>query len=107
MLGLLALGGALLGSSAGAGVAALAASYLGFSISRGTNRYGGVLAQRLEDAATRIRELTRAELVVMGHSHHAVSQAGYLNPGSFAFPDAGAPRFVLVETDGSSRLGEL
>lgn len=101
------LAAALLGSPAGAGVAALAASYLGFSITRGTNRYGGMLERRLAHAAARIRELTQATLVVLGHSHRTLSQAGHLNPGSFGFPDSGSRRFALVERDGSARLGAL
>lgn len=98
---------ALAGSSAGAGVAALAASYLGFSISRGTNRYRGLLEQRLDDAERRIRALTGAKLVVLGHSHRTVTRDGYLNPGSFAYPDTSARRYVEVDTDGTARLGEL
>jgi len=103
----LALGGAALGSGAGAGVAAVAASYLGFSVARGTNRYGGLLSRRLGDAAQRVRGLTGASLVVFGHTHRSAEHEGYLNPGSFAFPEGASRRYVLVERDGSARLAEL
>lgn len=99
-----ALGAAALGSTAGAGAAALSAGYLGWSLSRGTNRYGGLLARRLADAAARIRELTAASWVVLGHSHRMEEQSGYLNPGSFAYPAGPARRFVAVGPDGRAEL---
>ncbi|MCC6899279.1 MAG: hypothetical protein IT377_09915 [Polyangiaceae bacterium] len=99
-----ALGAAALGSTAGAGAAALGAGYLGWSISRGTNRYRGLLERRLDDAATRIRELTGARWVVFGHSHRVTEQSGALNPGSFAFPDGPRRRFVSVAAGGVAEL---
>ena len=102
-----ALGASAVGGGAGPGVAAVAASYLGFSVSRGTNRYRGLLETRLAEAATRIRGLTGAAQVVLGHSHRLALSDGYANPGSFAYPGQGPRRFVLVDPDGTTHLGEL
>lgn len=100
-----AAGVALSGSAAGAGAALLSASYLGWSVSRGTNRYGGILTRRLDEAASRIAELTSATLIVLGHTHQVARRDGYVNPGSFAYPTGSERRFVRVGLDGRPELG--
>lgn len=102
-----ALAGAGLGSAAGAGAAALAATYLGVSIARGTNRYGGLLERRLEDAARWVRDRAHAELVVFGHSHRRSSTAGYENPGSFAYPNGNERSYVIVERESAPEVRTL
>lgn len=88
-------------SSAGAGVAAVSAAYLGFSVARGVNRYGGRLGERLESGAHAIRELTSARLVVLGHTHRPRETEGYLNPGSFAYPSGSGRGYVVVDRYGA------
>ena len=94
--------GLLAGGPAPIGVAAVAAGYLGFSVARGVNRYGGVLEERLRDAARSIRELSGAETVILGHTHRAAAEPGYLNPGSFAYPGPEGRGYVWVDRDGSA-----
>jgi predicted phosphodiesterase len=91
---------AVAGSSAGAGLAAVSAAYLGFSIARGTSRYSGLPEERLRDAAHHIARETQAELVVFGHTHRQDDQPRYKNLGSFAYC-GGAPRpYLLVDERG-------
>ena len=104
---LAAAGVALAGSPVGAGAALLSASYLGWSISRGTNRYRGLVTRRMDDAAAQIAELTHASVVVLGHTHQVADRDGYLNPGSFAYPTGSERRFVRVLQDGSPELGAI
>jgi predicted phosphodiesterase len=86
-VGILAAAGvALAGGPGAAAVAAALSGYLGFSVARGVNRYGGKLEVRMRDAASAIRDRTGARVVVFGHSHIRDAAPGYLNPGSFAFP---------------------
>lgn len=76
---------AVAGSVAGAGLAAVSAAYLGYSLSRGTSRYTGLPERRLRDAAAHIAGATGAELVVFGHTHIEDEAPAYLNSGSFAY----------------------
>jgi len=94
----LGVAGALAGTAITGGIAAVAAAYLGFSIAKGTNRYGGQLEQRLEDAAAAVRELTGASFVVFGHTHRLRETQRYSNPGSFAYPPAGGRGYVVVSS---------
>jgi UDP-2,3-diacylglucosamine pyrophosphatase LpxH len=97
------IGPLLAGSSTLGGVAAVSAGYLGFSIARGVNRYGGLLEERMREAAAFIRERTNATSVVFGHSHVKEQQPGYLNPGSFGYPD-GARAWVHIDDAGNAEL---
>jgi UDP-2,3-diacylglucosamine pyrophosphatase LpxH len=97
------IGPLLAGSGTLGGVAAISAGYLGFSIARGVNRYGGLLEERMREAASFIRERTGATTVVFGHSHVKEDGAGYLNPGSFGYPK-GPRAWVHIDADGKAEL---
>lgn len=101
MLGL-GLGALAFGGAAPVGVAAVSAAYLGLSIARGVNRYGGRLEKQLEGAARRVRALTGASTVIFGHTHRAWDSEGYLNAGSFAYPDSRGRGFVRVAPSGAA-----
>jgi predicted phosphodiesterase len=98
---------ALAGSVAGAGLAAVSAAYLGFSLSRGVDRYSALPEQRLRDAARNIAQTTGAELVVFGHTHREDSQPRYLNLGSFAYSAGGARPYLVVDAHGRPERREL
>jgi predicted phosphodiesterase len=102
----LSIGPLLAGSGTLGGVAAVSAGYLGFSIARGVNRYGGLLEERMRDAARFIRERTDASAVVFGHSHVREEHPGYLNPGSFGYPK-GERAYVEIDASGRAELRSL
>lgn len=86
------------------GLGALAALYLTESI-RGRNRYEGLPVRRLRAASERVRALTGADTVVFCHTHVADEAPGYLNPGSFAYPNGpGRPYAYVNGTVESRRL---
>ncbi len=96
-VGALGLGRPLLGLALGsAGAMGLVASWL-----RGHDRYGGTVAQRLEQGALGIADATGAEVVVLGHAHVASERDAYMNTGSFAFPRglSGRPLVMIEDTD--------
>jgi UDP-2,3-diacylglucosamine pyrophosphatase LpxH len=99
----ISIGPLLAGSGTLGGVAAVSAGYLGFSIARGVNRYGGLLEERMREAARFIRERTGATSVVFGHSHVKEDTPGYLNPGSFGYPK-GPRAWVHVDERGHAEL---
>jgi len=73
---------------------------LAWSWSRGHDRYGGRVAARLDEGATRVARATGAKLVVFGHAHEIADREGYSNTASFAFP-RGAPGRPFLEIDGA------
>lgn len=99
----ISIGPLLAGSGTLGGVAAVSAGYLGFSIARGVNRYGGLLEERMREAASFIRERTGAKSVVFGHSHVKEDAPGYLNPGSFGYPN-GSRAWVHIDERGHAEL---
>ncbi len=101
-LAVVAGGGSLLtGAPAGLPLAAAGALYLAGSIARSPHRVGATPSQRMREGAKHIRELTGATLVIMGHTHAEDAQSGYINLGSFAFSNRAAPRYLVVDVDGS------
>ncbi len=94
-------GSLLAGSAAGIPLVAAGALYLAGSIARSPHRIGESPADRMREGARRIRELTGASLVILGHTHEEDVQGGYVNLGSFAFSDRAAPRYLVVDTDGT------
>ncbi|HSQ65584.1 MAG TPA: metallophosphoesterase [Polyangiaceae bacterium] len=77
----------------GAGLGGLALSW-----SRGHDRYGGKVSERLDDGARRVARATGAKLVVLGHAHAVADRDGYSNTASFAFPRGSEGRpFVQIE----------
>ncbi|HEX6765279.1 MAG TPA: hypothetical protein VF103_07365, partial [Polyangiaceae bacterium] len=96
-LGILARSGSLFG------LGALGALYLWESTRRGTNRYEGLPVKRLRAAAERVRVLSRAELVIFGHTHVPESLPGYLNPGSFKYRAGPRPYAYVDETGRGER----
>lgn len=89
--------GALLAVSGGA--------YLALNVKRSGARYRDQPVRLLRDGAETVRGLTGAGLVVFGHTHVPVSEAGYANAGSFGYPPAGPGRpYLLVDDSGSADL---
>jgi len=102
-MGLLLSGAAYLAwKSRAAGIAGLLAGlYLIQSVQRTGNRYEDLPEERLRAAAQRIRELTGAEAVIFGHTHHVDEVPGYANSGSFGYSTHGRP---YVRSDEHGRL---
>ena len=93
-------GAMLTGSPFALPLATAGALYLAGSIARSPHRIGTTPEQRMRDGAKHIRELTGASLVVLGHTHQEDEEQGYVNLGSFAFSNRGAPRYLLIGADG-------
>jgi hypothetical protein len=72
-------------------------AYLAGSTLRRKDRYGNLPRLLLADGAARIRELTSARTVILGHTHHSVVEDGYMNTGSFAFPRTTGRPYVTVD----------
>ena len=85
-------------------VALASLAYLAGSTLRGKDRYGHLPSLRLSEGAARIRELTGARIVVLGHTHHSLVEDGYLNTGSFAFPRQAGRPYVTVDEHGGAEL---
>jgi len=95
---------ALAWKSRAAGVAALLAGlYLIQSVQRTGNRYEDLPAERLRAAAARIRELTAATTVILGHTHQVDEVPGYANSGSFGYSRHGRP-YIRVDETGVARV---
>jgi hypothetical protein len=91
-----------------AGWVALASSaFLASSVLRGKDRYGSLPEERLRAAAARIRDATSADTVVLGHTHREVSEPGYVNGGSFAFPRAPGRPYVVVDARGRAEIRRI
>ena len=87
--------------SRAAGLAGLLAGlYLIQSVQRTGSRYSDLPEERLRLAAQRVRELTGAEGVIFGHTHHVDEVPGYANSGSFGYSQHGRP-YVLVDERGA------
>jgi hypothetical protein len=79
-------------------------AYLVGSTLRRKDRYGNLPRLRLSEGAARIRELTSARIVVLGHTHHSAVEDGYLNTGSFAFSRITGRPYVFVDEQGRAEL---
>jgi hypothetical protein len=102
------LAGALLGrSGTPLGLALAGGLYLAESRRRGANRYEGLPVRRLRAAAGQVRELTRAELVIFGHTHVAENERGYLNPGSFTYRAGRGRPYAYVSRDSGAERREI
>ena len=93
-------------SRAGGIASLLAGLYLIQSVQRTGNRYEDLPVERLRAAATRVRELTRAETVIFGHTHQVDEGPGYANSGSFGYSQFGRP-YVRVDETGLARVERL
>lgn len=93
--------GLALGSAPLVGLAALSATYVAASVVKGGGRYDDGAVTRLREAAHHVAELTGAELVIFGHTHHEDEAPRYLNTGSFSFSRSGRP-YVVVNDDGTA-----
>jgi predicted phosphodiesterase len=68
-------------------------------------RYTNRPVRLLRDGADIVRELTRAELVIFGHTHVPEVSEHYANSGSFGYPTLGKGRpYLLVDPRGSAEL---
>jgi hypothetical protein len=94
--------GAFLGAGAGGAALSMAsAAYVVASVRRGVNRNPGGMPGHLRRGAAVVRRLTGASLVLFGHTHREDEAEGYLNSGSFGYPQGAARSFLRV--DGSGR----
>jgi UDP-2,3-diacylglucosamine pyrophosphatase LpxH len=93
-------------SRAPALLALLAGLYLIQSVQRTGNRYSELPEERLRNAALRIRELTGAHHVILGHTHHVDEVPGYTNSGSFGYSRNGRP-YVRVDETGAATLRRI
>jgi hypothetical protein len=85
-------------------VALASFAYLAGSTLRGKDRYGALPGGRLMEGAGRVRELTGARTVVFGHTHSEIDSAGYVNTGSFAYPQKAGRPFAVIDRSGSVEL---
>jgi UDP-2,3-diacylglucosamine pyrophosphatase LpxH len=95
--GSLSTAGPLTGT--GSLLAALGSGYLLHSL-RDKNRYAANVVERLGVASAGIRAATNSKLVVLGHSHVEVDEPGYVNLGSFGFPQGSGRPYLLVNRNG-------
>ncbi len=89
---------------------ALAAIGAGCMVSSWTssyNRYAGKVVERLGHGARLVAEKTSADLVVLGHAHHAEVTDKYANPGSFSFAPGEERTFVELDERGGRFRAEL
>jgi UDP-2,3-diacylglucosamine pyrophosphatase LpxH len=105
MLASLAIPAGLIGAflGAGAGGAALSvasAAYVVASLRMGANRNPGGMPGHLRRGAAIVRRLTGASLVLFGHTHREDEAEGYLNSGSFGYPQGSARSFLRVDERG-------
>lgn len=76
-------------------------AYLGVSLSRGKNRYGGSLLKRMREAARVVASCMNARAVVFGHTHVEEAHSGYVNTGSFTFGGPNGQSYVLLDQSGA------
>lgn len=89
----------------GALLALGSAAYLSLNVRMAGARYTNRPVRLLRDGAAVVRELTRAELVVFGHTHVPELSAHYANSGSFGYPPHGHGRpYLLIDPRGSAEL---
>lgn len=86
----------------GAALAVAGGGYLALNVKKSGARYSNQPVRLLRDGAHVVRGLTNAELVVFGHTHVPVSEAGYANAGSFGYPVIGEGRPYLVAFENGS-----
>ncbi len=95
------LGAVAMGRKVGGTLATCAgAALMGVSWAQGHDRYTGTVTERLRNGARSVREVTGAELVVLGHTHREALEEGYANTGSFAFHGS-APGRPFLEIEGT------
>jgi len=96
-------GSALAGSPLGLPLATAGALYMAGSLARSPHRIGDSPEDRMRAGASHVRELTGASLVIMGHTHSEDEAPGYMNLGSFAFSNKAAPRYLVVDANGTAQ----
>jgi UDP-2,3-diacylglucosamine pyrophosphatase LpxH len=86
-------------------LAIASAAYLSLNVRFAGARYTNRPVRLLRDGADIVRELTRAELVIFGHTHVPEVSEHYANSGSFGYPTLGKGRpYLLVDPRGSAEL---
>jgi UDP-2,3-diacylglucosamine pyrophosphatase LpxH len=96
-----AAAGVALGNPVALGLAAASTGYLAYSVRTSKSRYSGGVVERLRNAASQVADLTGAEFVIMGHTHHEDEGPRYLNTGSFAFSRSGGRPYVHIDEHGN------
>ncbi len=97
-----AAAGVALGNPVVLGLAAASAGYVALSVKQNKSRYSGGVVERLRSAAGQVAELTDADLVIFGHTHHEDEAPRYLNTGSFAFSRSGGRPYVHIDEHGNA-----
>lgn len=86
-------------------VALASAAYLGLNVRLAGARYTDRPVRLLREGARIVHELTRAELVVFGHTHVPETSTHYANSGSFGYPVIGQGRpYLIVDPRGQATL---
>ncbi|HEY4105660.1 MAG TPA: metallophosphoesterase [Polyangiaceae bacterium] len=93
-------------SSIGALFSLISGLYLIQSVQRTGNRYEDLPVERLRASAARIREITGARQVILGHTHQIDHVSGYANSGSFGYSAHGRP-YVHVDETGATELRRI
>ena len=88
-------------------LAALGTASMVSSWASSYNRYGGKVVARLGRGARFLAEHTHADLVVLGHAHHAEVSDKYANPGSFSFAPGDVRTFLELEVHAHGVRAEL
>lgn len=99
--------GGLAGGALGGAVALSSAIYLHHSVSKGVDRYSNLPVKRLYAGAELVRRLTRAELVVFGHTHCEDEASGYMNSASFSYTQRSGAPYLEISRDGSVTRREI
>lgn len=94
--------GGLAGGLLGGAVALSSALYLHRSIKKGVDRYSSLPVTRLYAGAELVRRLTRAELVVFGHTHCEDEAEGYKNSASFSYTRRAGSPYLAIDGHGAA-----
>jgi hypothetical protein len=106
----LGLVGGTAGTIAGGGavtavLAAASCAYLALNVKKSGARYHDRPVRLLREGAEVVRSVTDAQTVVFGHTHVPVIEPGYVNAGSFGYPERGQGRpHVFVNELGQPEL---
>ncbi len=88
------------GPAAGVALSAASMTYLAISLSRGANRYPDRIPGHLRAGARLVRKVTGAPTVLFGHTHDEHQEKGYVNSGSFGFPQTRERPFARIDDHG-------
>lgn len=99
--------GGLAGGVLGSAMALTGALYLHRSVKKGVDRYSSLPVARLYAGAQLVRQVTRARLVIFGHTHCEDQAEGYINSASFSYTARPGSPYLLVAPDGTAERREI